>query len=150
RLLIYQLRHPELEAVGLIKALEERLAAVEQRANIATTFEVTGEITGLPLDHEEQIYMMLQEALNNALRHARASKVSLAVHVADDVIIFTVRDDGIGFDPELTSGGLGLRSLQERAAKIGARLSLSSQPGQGTFIEMRVPVATITGGLSRV
>ncbi|WP_141509144.1 PAS domain S-box protein [Candidatus Chloroploca asiatica] len=149
RLLIYQLRHPELEAVGLIKALEERLAAVEQRANIATTFEVTGELMGLPLDHEEQLYMMLQEVLNNALRHARASKVSLAVHSADDVIIFTVRDDGIGFDPESTSGGLGLRSLQERAAKIGARLSLSAQPGQGTLIEIRVPATTTTGGISR-
>ncbi|NCC36533.1 MAG: hypothetical protein EOM24_31650, partial [Chloroflexia bacterium] len=150
RLLIYQLRHPELEAVGLIKALEERLAAVEQRANIATTFEVTGELTGLSLDHEEQLYMMLQEVLNNVLRHARASKVSMTVHATDDAAIFTVRDDGIGFDPEPTSGGLGLRSLQERAAKIGARVSLRSQPGEGTFIEIHVPVTTTAGGDARV
>jgi two-component system sensor histidine kinase UhpB len=63
--------------------------------------------------------------------------------------VFSVRDDGVGFDPGAPSGGLGLRSMQERAAKIGARLALNTRPGQGALIEIRVPLAT-TGGKPRV
>jgi PAS domain S-box-containing protein len=145
RLLIYQLRHPELEAAGLVKALEERLAAVEQRANITTTLEVVGEPAGLAAEVEEQLYAMLQEALNNALRHARASSVAVTIRPKADEAVFVVRDDGVGFDPDTPSGGLGLRSMQERAEKIGARLTIGSQPGQGTLIEIRVPRTTIGG-----
>jgi signal transduction histidine kinase len=139
RLLIYQLRHPELEASGLVKTLEERLAAVEQRANITATLEVAGELPGLAPDDEEQLYAMLQEALNNALRHARASSVAVSIRAEADEVVFTVRDDGVGFEANPSSGGLGLRSMQERAARIGAALSLTAQPGQGTCVEIRVP-----------
>jgi PAS domain S-box-containing protein len=149
RLLIYQLRHPELEAAGLVKALEERLAAVEQRANITTTLEVEGEPPGLAPEEEEQLYAMLQEALNNALRHGRASSVAVRISAEAGEVVFNVRDDGVGFDPDTRTGGLGLRSMQERAAKIGARLALRARPGQGTLVEIRVP-HTMTGGESRV
>jgi signal transduction histidine kinase len=149
RLLIYQLRTPELEAAGLVKALEERLAAVEQRANLNATLEVVGELPGLAPEEEEQLYAMLHEALNNALRHARASSVAVTIRAEAEETVFTVRDDGVGFDPDTPSGGLGLRSMQERATKIGARLTLSSQLGQGTLIEIRVPLPT-TGGEPRV
>lgn len=148
RLLIYQLRHPELEA-GLLKALEERLAAVEQRANIKATLEVAGELPGLAPEDEQQLYVMLQEALNNALRHARASSVAVTIRVEAGAVVFHVRDDGVGFDPNRPTGGLGLGSMQERAAKIGARLTLSSEAGQGTCVEICVPLP-ITGGECRV
>lgn len=149
RLLIYQLRHPELEAAGLVKALEERLAAVEQRANLTPTLRVEGALPTLAPEVEEQLYVMLQEALNNALRHARASSVAVTIRAEASAVVFEVRDDGVGFDPATPSGGLGLRSLQERAVKIGARLTLTSRPGQGTLVEIRVPLPT-TGGDPRV
>jgi signal transduction histidine kinase len=149
RLLIYQLRHPELAAAGLVKALEERLAAVEQRANITTTFAVEGELPSFTPDEEEQLYAMLQEALNNALRHGRARSVTVAIRAEAGEVVFRVHDDGVGFDPDTPTGGLGLRSMQERATKIGARLTLTSQPGQGTLVEIRVPLPT-TGGEPRV
>jgi PAS domain S-box-containing protein len=147
RLLIYQLRHPDLEA-GLISALEERLAAVEQRANITTTLEVTADLTDLPPEYEEELYVILQEALNNALRHAEAQQVTLKIYTDVTSIVFCVSDDGRGFDPSAPSAGLGLRSMRERADKLGAELILTAQPNHGTRLEIRVPVPS-TGGDAR-
>lgn len=142
RLLIYQLRHPELVEVGLIKALEARLAAVEQRASVRTSLEVSGNLTRLSPEHEEQIYAILQEVLNNALQHAQARTVTITVRAEPDQACFTVRDDGVGFDTAQQSAGLGLRSMGERAAAIGARLTLTSHPGEGTLVEVVVPLVS--------
>lgn len=141
RLLIYELRHPDLAEAGLVKALEERLAAVEQRANVRTSLELSGDLAGLPKDHEEQIYAILLEVLNNALRHAHARTVVIAVCAEPGQARFSVRDDGVGFDPARPSAGLGLRSMSERAAAIGAGLTLTSRPGEGTLVELIVPRA---------
>lgn len=77
-----------------IKALEERLAAVEQRATVRTTLDVSGDLSGLPPDHEEQIYATLQEMLNNALRHALARTVAVTVRAEPGWALFTVGAPG--------------------------------------------------------
>jgi signal transduction histidine kinase len=147
RLLIYELRHPELVEAGLVKALEERLAAVEQRASVRTSLEISGSLTGLLPDHEEQIYAILQEVLNNALRHAQARTVTITVRAEQGQARFAVRDDGVGFDPTNPSAGLGLRSMRERAAAIGAQLTVTSRQGDGALVELIVQLAN-TGDAS--
>jgi signal transduction histidine kinase len=135
RLLVYELRPPALESEGLIGALEQRLETVERRAGIQARVRVEGEAELAP-DLEEELYGIAQEALNNALKHAKASQVVLSLRVAEESAVLEVADDGQGFHltDNRDSGGLGLISMQERADKIGGQLTINSAPGEGTRV----------------
>jgi signal transduction histidine kinase len=139
RLLIFQLHPPELEDEGLAAVLQARLAAVEARAGLETDFRVEAE-RRLPISIEEELYWIAQEALNNVLKHAKAQHVSVGLHFTDTSIRLEVRDDGVGFDAQVAEGqgGVGLRSLGERAARAGGKLTYETQPGEGTRVMVEV------------
>jgi PAS domain S-box-containing protein len=146
RLLLYQLRPPVLEQVGLVSALQQRLDTVEQRLSIDTRLLTTGEWDSLPPHVEEEFYDIAQEALNNALRHARARSIMVRLDRSEQQLALTVEDDGIGFDPKVSSGGMGLRNMQERAAEIGAEFSLTTAPQQGAKIQVRMELPPTENG----
>jgi signal transduction histidine kinase len=139
RLLVYQLRPLALESEGLVGALEQRLETVERRAGVQARVSVQGEIE-IPADIEEELYRIAQEALNNALKHARASQIELTIRGDEGTVTLQVVDDGRGFDPAQAgdSGGLGLVSMRERAARIDAQLEVRSAPGEGTTVTVRL------------
>ncbi|HHY89314.1 MAG TPA: GAF domain-containing protein [Chloroflexi bacterium] len=139
RLLIYELRPPILEAHGLQGALERRLRTVEERSGLKVTFEPS--LPGpLDADLEENLYRLAEEALNNVIKHARASQVTLRLGEDGGVVRLEVIDDGRGFDPEkLAAGGQGLHNMRERAALLDGKLILESRPGGGTRIIVEVP-----------
>lgn len=141
RLLIFQLHPPVLEAEGLAAALQARLAAVEERAGLQTQFRVEEE-RRLPIAIEEDLYWIAQEALNNVRKHAAARHVTVHLHFTPSSIRLEVVDDGVGFDPQAVRaegrGTGGLRSIAERAARLGARLHYASTPGQGTQLSVEV------------
>jgi signal transduction histidine kinase/ligand-binding sensor domain-containing protein len=141
RLLVYELRPLALESEGLIGALEQRLETIERRVGIQARVLVEGEVE-LAAGLEEELYRIAQEALNNALKHARASQVVLSVRVAEGSVALVVADNGQGFDPAdiHDKGGLGLISMQERADKIGGHLTVHSAPGEGTSVRVSVGV----------
>lgn len=140
RLMIYQLRPPLLEKSGLAVALQVRLDAVERRGGIHAELAVEGEDC-LPPAVQAELHQIAQEALNNALKHARARQVQVHLHFGPAVTRLTVGDDGAGFDPAAAAagGGLGLANMRERAARIGARLTIDSAPGGGTQVLVEVP-----------
>lgn len=139
RLLIFDLHPTMLAEEGLQRALQSRLSAVEDRCGVQTVLRA-GEIGPLPQRVAESLYGIACEALNNILKHAKASRVQVNLEPHDEDLVLEIIDDGIGFDPAQgrRSGGYGLRSLRERAAAIGAVLKLASGPGEGTRIEVRV------------
>jgi signal transduction histidine kinase len=139
RLLVYELRPLALKSEGLVGALEQRLETVERRAGIQARVLVEGEVDLAP-GLEEELYGIAQEALNNALKHARASKIVLSVRMVDKSVILEIADDGQGFDlaEVQVKGGLGLISMQERAEKIGGQLDIDSAPGEGTRVSVKV------------
>lgn len=140
RLLIFQLRPPDLEEDGLVAVLRNRLEAVEARAGIKIEFTVPTEAR-LPIEIEEGLYRIAHEALNNALKHAEASKVSVTLVITTDTVQLEVADDGIGFDFEagLKEGGLGLEGMMERAEALGGQLIVETKPGAGSSISVEVP-----------
>ena len=138
RLLIHQLRPPILEEVGLVGALQQRLDAVEHRVNVETRLLTRGPIDRLPRAMEEQLFFIAQEALNNALRHARATAITVCLEVNEDHLNLTIQDDGPGFDPAALSPGMGLVTMQERAEAIGGQVQIISTPHQGTTIKVTV------------
>jgi signal transduction histidine kinase/ligand-binding sensor protein len=143
RLLIFELHPPALEQEGLVTALRVRLAAVEARAGLQTELEVEGE-RRLPIAIEQELYRIAQEALNNVMKHANAQHVTIRLQYGQsDVrpgVFMQVRDDGIGFDPltAMEAGGMGLHSFEERAAKMGGRITVESRPGQGTTVTVSI------------
>jgi len=135
RLLIFELHPPALEQEGLVAALRVRLAAVEARAGLQVGLEIEGE-RRLPIAIEQELYRIAQEALNNVIKHAAARQVTVRLQFTDATVNLQVCDDGRGFDP-LTArdaGGVGLRSFEERAAKVGGQVTVESQPGKGTTV----------------
>jgi signal transduction histidine kinase len=139
RLLIFQLRPPILDEDGLVAAMQSRLESVEARAGFKTHFHAEGE-SDLSADQETELYWIAQEILNNVIKHAHAKAVQIELIGGADSVRMAIEDDGVGFDPELAeqSGGFGLRNIRERAEKIGAKSTISSEPGQGTKITIEI------------
>jgi signal transduction histidine kinase len=140
RLLIFELRPSVLAENGLAAALQARLETVEGRAGLETTFRVEGADRRLAPEVEEGLYRISQEALNNALKHAQASHIQVHLRQNHSTVLLEIIDDGLGFDPSRArqQGGLGLRGMEERAARLGADLSVQSQPGAGTQVRVEV------------
>lgn len=141
RLLIFELHPPVLEGQGLAASLRIRLAAVEDRAGLLTELRVDGERI-LPLGIEEELYRIALEALNNAIKHSRAQSVVVHLWFDGRLVGLSVSDDGVGYDHAIArdSGGMGLRSMEERAERINGKLFVESVPGQGTTVRVEVVV----------
>jgi signal transduction histidine kinase/ligand-binding sensor domain-containing protein len=139
RLLIFELRPSVLESDGLVNALRARLEAVEERAGLEVAFRADEGIV-LPMPVEEGLYRIAQEALNNALKHACARRISVSLERREGSVVLDVVDDGCGFDPAtaVPAGGLGLDGMIERAAELGGELVLNSEPGVGTTVRVEV------------
>jgi NarL family two-component system sensor histidine kinase LiaS len=139
RLLIFELRPPVLEQGGLAAALQARLRAVEGRANLETELIVEG-VSDLPARVEQALYRIAQEALNNALKHARARCILVRLRQVSSQVILEITDDGIGFDPAgvRETGRLGLQGIAERVTQLGGRLTVQSRLGAGTRLRVEV------------
>jgi signal transduction histidine kinase len=139
RLLLFELQPSVLEQEGLAAALRSRLTAVEERVGLKTDFEVEGSIRAARVV-EHQLHRIAQEALNNALKHACAARITVSLRQTKDELDLSISDDGVGFDPgeQRPEGSYGLRGMEERAARIGADLSIRSAPGEGTTIRVFV------------
>jgi signal transduction histidine kinase len=139
RALIFELRPESLEQEGLVAALSKQVAALEARHDIEVEDDLREE-PPIPLPVKEAIYRIAQEALHNTIRHARAGKVAISLNRDLDSTSVEVRDNGLGFDAGADfPGHLGLRSMRERAARLGGTLEVLSAPGSGTTVRARIP-----------
>ena len=139
RLLIFQLHPPVLETEGVVAALQARLAAVEGRAGLQAELHVEGE-RRLPIAIESELYWIAQEALNNVRKHAAARHVIVHLHFTAATVSLDVSDDGVGFDPQAVPAIRrgGMRTIAERAARVGGKLIYESTPGAGTRVKVEV------------
>lgn len=148
RRIIADLRPSHLDDLGLVAALRWYLTNFEKRRNIATELTVTADISRLSSDYETVLFRIVQEALTNVAKHARASRVKVAMEQQPGQISLTVEDDGQGFDLNAVLDvedrrlGWGLLGIQERAALLGGTCKIDASPGHGTLIVVKVPVTT--------
>jgi len=148
--LAWELRPAALDEMGLAAALPRFVTEWSAHAGIAAEFRSGGFEQGqLPRDAEVAFYRVAQEALNNVLKHAHATRVDIVLAANDGQIILVIEDDGVGFDTsEGANGkGFGLAGMRERAALVGASVQIESTPGRGTAVFLRCPieVADVTG-----
>jgi signal transduction histidine kinase len=145
RALIFELRPESLETEGLVVALQKQVAATRARHGLAVD-EALGDEPEAPLPVKEALYRIAQEALHNVVKHARAGRVQLRLASIGGALELEVVDDGIGFDPDADyAGHLGLRSMRERAARLGGEVTIDST-AEGTRLRARLPVAAAAYG----
>lgn len=141
RLLLFELRTEDLARLGLAGALNNRLAMVERRAEIAADVQVR-DMPPLPVAIEETFYRVALEALNNALRHAQARRVVINLRAHDHHLLMTIQDNGVGFRlrEARAKGGMGLSSMESRVRSVGGSVKFISRIGEGTRVEVRAPL----------
>ena len=132
--LIHQMRPAALEGKGLSVALRDYVADWSRRSEISAEVHVQGEREA-PLEVEQAIFRVAQEALANVARHSGAKSVEVDLVYDADRLMLRVADDGHGFDPARATGdGFGLRSMSERLVKLGGHVDVESAPGEGTRV----------------
>lgn len=140
RALIFELRPETLEMEGLIRALERRVEVLRTRHQLEVVF-TAGEEPAVPLLVKEVLYRVAQEALQNAVKHANASRIAIALEATGGEVALEIRDNGQGFDTGAEfPGHLGLRSMRERVEGARGRFQLESRSGDGTCIRAALPV----------
>jgi signal transduction histidine kinase len=147
RAVIDGLAPPDLVAAGLASSMRGYALLAGRAQGVPVTF-AAAELPALSPPVQAALYRVGQEALNNALRHAGARRIRVALSRTPRRVVLEVADDGRGFRPELPSAGLGLASMRERAAAAGGLLTIRSRRS-GTLVRMTVPVAaTATSGVA--
>jgi signal transduction histidine kinase len=138
RAVIDGLAPPDLEAAGLAGSMRSYVVLAGRAYGIPVAF-TAADLPALGTPVEAALYRVGQEALHNALRHAGAGSVRVALSRTGRRVVLEVADDGHGFAPGMPSGGLGLASMRERAAAAGGALTVRSGPA-GTQVRMTVPI----------
>jgi signal transduction histidine kinase len=137
--------NPRCDTVSsLASFLEQQAGTLLRPGGVRVRFDFPEDIPALPLDSEtrHQLALAVREALTNVLRHSHAAEVVLGLALGEDAFIVSVQDDGRGFDAAGVGreAGHGLHNLRVRLERVGGVASIESSPGQGTRIELRVPL----------
>jgi PAS domain S-box-containing protein len=140
RALIFELRPESLETEGLVAALNKQAAAMHARNNTVVNTHFCEE-PDLPFEIKEAFYRISQEAMNNTIKHARATQVDVSLTCENGLLTLTVNDNGSGFDPDASfPGHLGLKTMRERITRFGGTLKITSLPDQGTCVQAQVAI----------
>jgi signal transduction histidine kinase len=140
RRLVYDLRPPALDELGLVEAIRERAEQYSNDADLRVRVEVLEPLPPLPAAVEVAAYRIMQEALANVVRHAGARTCVIRLASSGDELRVEVVDDGIGL-PASPRAGVGLRSMEERAAELGGRCIVQPAAPTGTSVSFRLPLA---------
>lgn len=127
---------------GLAKALEMEVGRLNKTGLFNAYYKQTGIVPVIKNDTTMILYRMVQEILNNMVKHSEAKSICVNLTVSESLFILALSDDGKGFnmDEQLKSGGSGLQNLQKRAALINAKLYMQSSPGNGTSVSVELPL----------
>ncbi|SFD97040.1 two-component system, NarL family, sensor histidine kinase DegS [Lentibacillus persicus] len=140
RRIIYDLRPMALDDLGLIPTIKKYVATVSDYNDIDIEFIPLGKEERLQQKYEIAFFRLMQEALQNAVKHAEASLIKVKLEITESVISMTIKDDGKGFDPGLKQDkSFGLIGMRERVEMLNGKLEINSEIGKGTAIMIKVP-----------
>jgi two-component system NarL family sensor kinase len=139
---VLSLRGDRVTHIGLANAMAELVAKFTEETGIGVMSFLSGKVGRLPVNVEEGLHRIAQEALSNVRNHSHARAVSLSLQRRGRTATLTIRDDGVGFDPtqDVPAGHFGIRGMGERASLLGGRLDIQSRPGHGTLVRAVVPI----------
>lgn len=141
------LRPPELEDAGVVVALRSHLRTLGSGVDMAVDLDAEPVDSLLSLDGKLVLYRVIQEAVSNAVRHSRGTRVEIRLKAGESRIEAVVEDDGVGFLPDAVQRndqgsleGLGLVGMEERAVMVGGHVDIDSRPGEGTRVTVILPI----------
>jgi signal transduction histidine kinase len=142
----YNLRPYQLDRLGLTKAIQGILKQTSTATTISFTAEIDAVDNVLAKDSEINFYRIVQECINNLVKHSQATTASVVIRRTVKELRLTILDDGRGFTPGAIRsrsdlGGFGLIGISERTQLLGGRLAIRSEPGQGTMISIKIPLS---------
>lgn len=143
RRLVQALRPQQLDGAGLPEAVRQLAARLADEAAVTAHTVVTGEPAALDPATETELLRVVQEALTNIRRHARATEVTVTLSYLDDEVAIDVQDNGTGIPATRPTTGVGLGSMRERVDNLGGTLTVETGPGEGTTIAATVPVSAV-------
>lgn len=145
RALLLHLRPAHLEGKGLKEGVDDLLNELRQKHDLDISWHVDP-LPELAKGIEDHLFRIIQEAISNVLRHAKASSLQVWLAVLQNQIRLKIQDDGIGFNPDVVKhSSYGLRSMKERVNEIGGVLEVISLPNKGTQINVKVPLVEMNG-----
>ncbi|NNU88473.1 MULTISPECIES: PAS domain-containing sensor histidine kinase [Geobacillus] len=135
-----QLRPKSLDALGLIPTIQSLIQSLQAKMPYTSFSFQTNVYSRLPPTLEINLYRIIQEALHNVMKYAKATEVCVSIQRVEEELFLSVEDNGIGFSMEEKREGLGLKHIQERVSHLGGRTTITSKPMKGTTIFVRVPL----------
>jgi signal transduction histidine kinase len=149
--LVHDLRPAQLDDLGLIPAIQYLKDSIASQG-LDVSVVVQGQSRRVDAIKETVLFRVVQEALNNVLRHAQIRQAQVMVQFQTDELIVKVIDNGVGFNPDLPPippHGWGLDGMRERVDLIGGKMQISSAPGKGTTVEVTVPEKSLSKATRR-
>ncbi|MGN7309468.1 sensor histidine kinase [Alkalicoccobacillus gibsonii] len=141
RRIIYDLRPMALDDLGLVPTLSKYLTTFEERHNIPVAFRHFGKEHRLSQHFEVAMFRLVQEAVQNAYKHANPKEIQVKIEIKPTMVIIIVRDDGTGFDPEQQKeGSFGLLGMKERVNMLKGELKINSKLKMGTTVFIHIPI----------
>lgn len=128
-----------VESISIEEFISQQLKKIESTGYCNTTLETEFELGELPKDQKLVLIRVIQEILNNAIKHASPDMISVRIWKDEDLKKIELKDNGKGFDPSLESSGSGMFNLKKRMETIGGDISITSSPGNGTLIHLLLP-----------
>ena len=125
---------------GFIKAVENEIEKLNKSGLYQFKLIIQGDSLFLELDKELMLFRIVQESLNNIVKHAQAKQISIKLHYTTNNLLVSIEDDGIGFDVNNKSNGSGLTNISKRAQSIGGLATINSSKSTGTTIQINIPI----------
>lgn len=151
RKIIFNLRPMALDDLGLVPTLRKFVQDFEERTRIRAVFETAGKEKRLPSAMEAAMFRLVQEAFNNALKHAQATYMSLEIAFKEETVVLVVEDNGVGFNPDAVvakaryDSRFGIIGMKERVELMQGKIDIKSAKGQGTKLNIEVPIKADPG-----
>ncbi len=141
RKLSHSLVPPSINDIGLVASVQDLCDGLKHSNSFQVDFRHDEFDEGLLPDNMRlMIYRIIQEQVNNILRHSEANRVFISLQVMDDSLLLFVEDNGKGFDPRQVNRGIGFLNIRNRAGLFGGKVSVDSNPGKGCLVEVEIPL----------
>jgi len=140
RQLSHDLAPPFTHVSGLVPLIEKLISETRLATGLEVKFQQHNYKEVLINNQIQQVYRIIQEALNNIVKHAQATRVDVQIFGHEGEVNISIEDNGIGFNPSEVPDGLGLNQMKIRTESLGGRIEINSHPGNGTLILISVPI----------
>lgn len=133
---------PKLKAQGLVASIKELIENIHDSKALVIHFRYDRAVFPISSGKKVALFRIIQEQLRNIMQHSLAGSADIRLHVADDDVVLAIADDGVGFDPQKQTAGIGLSNIRERVTWYQGTVDIQTAPGRGCKVIVRMPLSS--------